>query len=114
MTDLPMPADIDAHHAHAAHQNGTHVLLDVRTDEEWARGHAAGAAHVPLDELDTNDLDPAMPVITVCRSGGRSAKAARTLAAAGFNVSNLAGGMQSWEELGLPVAGLNGTPGRIA
>ena len=38
---------------------------------------------------------------------------ARTLAAAGFSVSNLAGGMQSWQEDGLPVVNSEGHPGRI-
>ena len=53
-------------------------------------------------------------VITVCRSGHRSARAAALLARDGHDVVNLAGGMHAWARAGLPVVASGGRPGRIA
>lgn len=69
---------------------------------------------MPLSQLVTSTLDAALPVITVCRSGGRSAKAAAALVAAGFTVSNLTGGMLQWETVGLPIVQRDGGPGRVS
>lgn len=85
-------------------------LLDVREAAEWgeALGHIAGARLIPLTELAARhgELDPALPVVAVCRSGARSTQACRVLAGAGFGrVANLAGGMLRWRTQGLPVAG---------
>jgi rhodanese-related sulfurtransferase len=59
-------------------QAGGAVLLDVREDTEWRAGHAPGARHIPLSRLPARikDLPPRRPVVTVCRSGARSARAA--------------------------------------
>lgn len=80
-------------------------LVDVREPEEWKTGRIAGAVLIPLGDLPTRlgELDPARSVVTVCRSGVRSAVAADFLAAAGFaDVRNLTGGMLAWEEAGQP------------
>jgi rhodanese-related sulfurtransferase len=53
-------------------------------------------------------------VMAVCRSGGRSAKAAEALAAEGVKVRNVAGGMTAWMSAGLPVVRDDGTPGTVA
>lgn len=79
------------------------VLLDVREDDEWAAGHAPRAIHVPLGSLDAHSFDTTVPVVAVCRSGKRSATAARQLIAAGIIVYNLAGGMNAWLGSGQPV-----------
>lgn len=79
------------------------ILLDVREDDEWSAGHAPGAVHRPLGSLDSSTYDAGVPVVAVCRSGKRSAVAAGQLAAAGFTVYNLAGGMQAWLATGQPV-----------
>jgi rhodanese-related sulfurtransferase len=52
-------------------------------------------------------------VVTVCRSGARSARAAALLARQSHEVSNLSGGMHAWARAGLPVA-RGGGPGRVA
>jgi rhodanese-related sulfurtransferase len=114
VTHPPKANQIEAHAAYAAVNARTHALLDVRDDDEWNEGHAPGAVHMPVNQLDTSTLDAARPVITVCRSGGRSAKAASVLAAHGFTVSDLTGGMQQWETAGLPVVRPDGSLGRIA
>ncbi|MCW2695912.1 MAG: hypothetical protein JWR62_997 [Modestobacter sp.] len=74
------------------------VLLDVREASELAEGRIAGSTHIPLSQLParTFELTRGRPVITVCRSGGRSAQAAQFLAAHGFDVANLDGGMTRW------------------
>jgi sulfur dioxygenase len=85
-------------------------LIDVRDPAEFgdALGHIAGARLLPLAELGTRhaELDPARPVVAVCRSGSRSAQACTLLGRAGFRqVANLAGGMLRWRALGLAVEG---------
>lgn len=74
------------------------VLVDVRSDKEWSAGHADGAVHIPLDQLSDrmSELPAGTPVVTVCHSGVRSAMAARKLAAQGFTVSSIRGGMIAW------------------
>lgn len=59
------------------------IILDVRTQREWDKGHIENAKHIPLDDLknhmaELQKLDK--PVITCCASGARSAKAAEYLA----------------------------------
>lgn len=85
-------------------------LLDVRERSEFtdALGHIPGAVLVPLAELSASvgQIDAARPVVTVCRSGTRSAQAAVLLQRAGFaSVANLAGGMLRWRTEGLAVVG---------
>jgi hydroxyacylglutathione hydrolase len=81
-------------------------LVDVREPDEWVEGHAPGAALIPLGELEARrgELDPAQPVVTVCRSGRRSLTAAEILLDVGFrDARSLAGGMVAWRDAGLPV-----------
>lgn len=92
------------------------VLLDVREPYEWQAGHAPKARHIPLAQLARRlgELPSGRPVVTVCRSGSRSARAAALLAREGREVSNLAGGMHAWSRAGLPVVAKGGGPGRVA
>ncbi|HCU96762.1 MAG TPA: sulfurtransferase [Actinobacteria bacterium] len=55
------------------------ILLDVREDAEWRAGHAPKARHIPLSRPPARlrDVPPNRTVVTVCRSGARSARAAR-------------------------------------
>jgi rhodanese-related sulfurtransferase len=96
------------------HERGA-TLLDVREDDEWAAGHAPEAIHVPLARVgDAASRFAGQEVLTVCRSGGRSAKAAETLAQAGIRVHNVAGGMTSWAAAGLPIVRDDGAPAAVA
>jgi len=92
------------------------ILLDVREGHEWQAGHAPGARHIPLGRLAErkSELPDGRPVITVCRSGMRSAKAAALLTRDGREVHNLTGGMHAWARAGLPVIAKGGVPGRVA
>lgn len=91
------------------------ILLDVREPYEWQTGHALKARHIPLAQLNrrVNELPPGRPIVTVCRSGARSARAAAFLAREGRQVSNLAGGMHAWVRADLPVVAKGGRPGQI-
>jgi rhodanese-related sulfurtransferase len=85
-------------------------VVDVREPAEFtgALGHIEGARLLPLGELATRsaELDRSRPVVTVCRSGTRSAQAALLLGKAGFGaVANLAGGMLRWRTERFPAPG---------
>ena len=69
---------------------------------------------VPLAEVPGSaERFVGQTVLTVCRSGGRSATAAVQLAAAGVDVRNVAGGMTAWSADGLVVICDDGTPGAV-
>ena len=73
-------------------------VIDVREPAEFADslGHIAGARLLPLSALvkQAEAIDRSRPIVTVCRSGARSAQAVVLLQRAGFSqVANLAGGM---------------------
>lgn len=94
----------------ASGSGGAVQLIDVREADEFdgALGHVAGARLVPMAELPARlaELDRARPVVTICRSGTRSAQAAVLLGKAGFTqVANLAGGMLRWRAAGCAVVG---------
>jgi rhodanese-related sulfurtransferase len=81
---------------------GGAVVLDVRSDDEWAAGRIAGSLHVPLAELpDHLDEVPAgATVVCVCHSGARSRRAAIFLGECGVDALNLEGGVAAWVETG--------------
>jgi rhodanese-related sulfurtransferase len=74
-------------------------LIDVREVEEVREGKIPTAVNIPLGLLEfrMNELDKKKEYIMVCRSGGRSGRAAGFLESYGFNVINMEGGMLSWE-----------------
>ncbi len=85
-------------------------IVDVREPEEFsgAFGHIAGAKLIPLGSLKSQIelLSRDKPIVTVCRSGARSAQATVLLRNAGFTrVANLAGGMLRWRAQRYPVMG---------
>jgi rhodanese-related sulfurtransferase len=88
------------------------AVLDVRSPEEFAGplGHLAAAINVPVEDLpgrlnEVNALK-GRPVIVVCRTDKRSARAAAILSRDGFcDVHVLRGGMEAWNRNGLPVEG---------
>jgi rhodanese-related sulfurtransferase len=72
------------------------LLLDVRTDAEWASGRIDGSSHLPLDQLIARLDEVPDRVVCVCAVGARSAQAAIYLAAQGRQAVNLAGGVSRW------------------
>ncbi len=84
------------------------VIIDVREQEEWSRGHLPNARHIPLADLSKymKDLEKhrGHHVICQCASGMRSARAAALLKKAGFDkIYSLKGGIHAWRGAGLPV-----------
>ncbi len=82
------------------------LLIDVREYPEFAGGHMSGAKLMPLAEIDrrASELPRDREIITICRSGRRSADAAAKLEELGFpQVGQLAGGVVAWEAAGLPL-----------
>ncbi len=83
------------------------MLLDVRTPEEYAAGHIAGATLIPVQVLAErlNEVPKNKQVYVYCHSGTRSARASKLLAAHGFtNIENMQGGIVAWKDAGYPVA----------
>jgi rhodanese-related sulfurtransferase len=84
------------------------LLLDVRSADEFAKGHILGAKNVPLAELERRapelDKHKSRPVIVHCDTGNLSTSALPVLRKLGFaTVVNLTGGFSAWKQAGLPV-----------
>jgi rhodanese-related sulfurtransferase len=79
------------------------VIVDVRSPEEYAQGHVAGAINIPLDSLEgrASELPRDAHIVTVCgKGGGRSERAAEQLRASGFtSARSLCGGTAAWMQL---------------
>ncbi|GEM81975.1 rhodanese-like domain-containing protein [Meiothermus hypogaeus] len=81
------------------------LILDVRTPLERKEAKIPGSQSLPLDKLalEWEKLPRNKEIICQCRSGSRSASAARFLAGKGFQVYNLVGGLEAWKRHKLPV-----------
>ncbi len=86
-------------------------LIDVREDNEWEAGHAAGAEHLGKGVIE-RDIESRVPdkdteLILYCGGGYRSALAADALQRMGYReVYSMAGGWKAWKEAGAPVEGV--------
>jgi rhodanese-related sulfurtransferase len=83
-------------------------FIDVREDNEFAKDHAKGAAHLGRGILE-RDIETVIPdkraeIILYCGGGYRSALAAESLRQMGYtNVRSMDGGMRAWREAGYPI-----------
>ena len=83
------------------------LLVDVREDNEWERGHILGAVHMGRGIIE-RDIEEAVPdhaarLVLYCGGGFRSALAADNLQKMGYtNVISMDGGWRSWNEAGFP------------
>lgn len=91
------------------------VLLDVREDDEWQRGHADGALHIPMGDVPARigELDTDAALYVVCHAGGRSLRVAQYLARNGYEPINVDGGMLAWASAGRPVVTDDGAAGTV-
>ncbi len=67
------------------------IIIDVRTPQEFQMGHIKQSKNIPLDKIQGSIKKiekTGKPVITVCRSGARSAQAAAILRSKGIEVMN--------------------------
>lgn len=83
-------------------------LIDVRTPEEFAKGHLNQAQNINWNDDDFNNrvdkLDKTKPVYVYCQGGGRSASAAARLAELGFkDIVDMEGGVMAWRVADLPL-----------
>jgi rhodanese-related sulfurtransferase len=85
---------------------GLLVIIDVRSDAEWERVRVPGATHIPLRQVGRrlHEVRNDRPVAFMCRSGHRSALAARRAARQRGDLTTVAGGMNAWLAAGLPAA----------
>jgi hydroxyacylglutathione hydrolase len=113
--ELEPVAQIDPQSLQTRTRDGVQVV-DVRSPEEWRRGHLPGAIHIPLALLPERigDLDASAPIVMQCQGGGRSSIATSLLQSRGLpDVSNLAGGYDAWVAQGFEVeSGRTATSGR--
>jgi rhodanese-related sulfurtransferase len=95
--------------------DGAVILLDVREDDEWQRGHAPGAQHIPMGQVPSRigEIDPDPKLFVVCQAGGRSQRVAQYLARNGYTPVNVSGGMLAWAGAGRPVVTDDGATGVV-
>ncbi|GIL36356.1 rhodanese-like domain-containing protein [Phycicoccus sp. DTK01] len=95
------------------------TFLDIREQDEWDRGHAPGAVHIPMAELPQrlDELAPFLdrdePLVVTCRSGGRVSRVLPWLAQQGYEVANLDGGMRAWHAEGRPMEAAGGAEPQV-
>lgn len=83
------------------------IYLDVRTPQEWSKGHIAKALHMDIFsddfEAQLKKLDKNKTYYVYCAVGGRSSEATAVMAKLGFkHIYNMQGGFKAWEREGLP------------
>jgi rhodanese-related sulfurtransferase len=83
-------------------------LVDVREDNEWQKGRAAGAIHLGKGIIE-RDIEAAIPdhnapIVLYCGGGYRSALAADALQQMGYtSVESMDGGWKGWLEMNYPI-----------
>jgi rhodanese-related sulfurtransferase len=83
------------------------ILVDVREESEWARGHIPNALHLGKGIIE-RDIEKAIPekgavIVLYCGGGFRSALAADNLQKMGYsNVISMDGGWREWTQAGFP------------
>jgi len=85
------------------------VVIDVRSQEEFNKGHILNARNIPEGELQSRHKEleklKANPMVACCDSGAASPKLARSLKATGFEkIFVLKGGIHAWQSAGLPLS----------
>jgi rhodanese-related sulfurtransferase len=83
-------------------------VIDVSDAAEFAAGHVVGAKNIPLDTIADKvkglPSNKTLPLVVVCATGARSAKAVAQLKALGYEKAQaLNGGLKAWREANLPV-----------
>lgn len=104
----PSDAEVSQAQVTAWIEGGTGPLvLDVRSEKEYAGGHVPGAVNIPHNQLEARlseiGSSREQPIVLYCESGRRAGMAAATLQEAGFSsVQHLTGDMSAWRNTGLP------------
>ena len=128
---MPIKQQIPTEAFETLKQNPDAIYLDVRTEGEFAQGHAAGAINIPVAFIKTGPMqlnpefvdvvEKVLPrnkkLVVGCQAGGRSMRACEMLEEAGYSdLTNVAGGfggqrdqsgavvVSGWRDSGLPVS----------
>jgi rhodanese-related sulfurtransferase len=111
MTSTTTPARIGAHELAEQLAAREVAVIDVREPMEYASGHISGSLNIPLSRISQADL-PRGPLVLVCQSGNRSAKALSQLLQQGHPhpVADLVGGLPAWQQAGFSVRKLRNAP----
>lgn len=95
---------VDVRTANRMASDDGYVILDVRTAPERLEARPPQSVHITLDTLAIHiDKLKDRKVLVICRSGDRSATAARFLNDRGIEALNIDGGIIAWARAGLPV-----------
>lgn len=98
---------VDELHNRFETMNDNHLILDVRTPEEFSEGHIKGAKNTPHEEVGSivDELRNYQTVYVHCKMGGRAKIASETLINSGLdNIICVGdGGMERWKKMGWPV-----------
>lgn len=84
----------------------SHILLDVREQDEWDEAHIEGSVHLPMSELmeRSSELSIEKPLHILCHSGVRSLYAVQYLSQMGHTEpKSMAGGIVAWVQSGKPI-----------
>ena len=103
---MELPAEVTPGEAHDAIAAGRGYLLDVREPWEWEERRIPGAILIPLVDLPQRlaEIPDDRDLYVHCRMGGRSRRAVDLLRASGrTRTANVAGGIDAWEDAGLPI-----------
>ena len=90
------------------------VVIDLRSADEFAQGHLPSARNLPFSELEAKIgqfvKNKGNPLLLVCQTGQQSRKAERIVKDAGFaEVHVLHGGVNAWQQAGMPVVRQGGS-----
>jgi rhodanese-related sulfurtransferase len=82
------------------------VLLDIRERDEFAQVRVEGSLFIPMSQLGARlfEVPKDRPIVVICASGSRSQSVTEHLLSSGWtDVGSVAGGISTWERMGLPV-----------
>lgn len=99
-------AEVDQMTVHEVKQRANSLqIVDVRSPDEWKKGHIPDARHIFLPEVRerTHELDRRKPVAVYCNSGYRASLATSILHTEGFDVHNVPGSWQAWLNAKYPI-----------
>ena len=99
LLDYLKPVDINTEVNRCRTTKGA-ILLDVRTDEEYRRGHIGGARNIPVEKINNAENllhDKSAPLFVYCQSGARSRKAVSKLKKMGYTDVKNIGGIETYQ-----------------
>jgi rhodanese-related sulfurtransferase len=110
----PAAHETDAKQLHSLlDRDGKVLILDVRTPEEYARGHVPEAANVPIDvlaqKINQMQVSKDTTIVTMCDHGGRSSRAAMELQKMGYHATSFCR-IDSWRKDGYKISTENAKP----